>query len=210
VPADDLLAWHLARHAAGEQVVGGAIAFGRRPYLQLADNVSAFHDRLPNRAGGPQTFLFSANLSVRRAAAEHVGPMLPRHNRAEDLEWSARLRELGYSLYFEPRAIVYHDPARYSPAQVWRHWSNDAPPTLAVRLKYAALLRTPRLASRRWAYLWGAPLVAAWATARVFAFRPTLAAYWHTLPVVYLTKLAWCWGAFRHFPGPGENACCQP
>jgi hypothetical protein len=59
------------------------------------------------------------------------------------------------------------------------------------------------MAKYRSVFLWGAPLVAAWATARNFGHPEMLRRYWHTLPMVYLTKLAWCWGAFRDFPGKG-------
>src|SRR5262249_52926427 len=102
--------------------------------------------------------------------------------------------------YFEPRAMIFHNPLRHTIAAVWRHWVNDAHDTLRIRLRYPTLLATPRLARYRWSFLWCAPLVAAWATAHTFGHRRALSLYWHTLPLVYLTKLAWCWGAFRHFP----------
>jgi hypothetical protein len=75
---------------------------------------------------------------------------------------------------------------------------------LSVRLRYACLLRTPRLARHRSIFLWGAPFVAAWATARSFDHSKILRQCWHTLPLVYLTKLGWCWGAFRNFPAHWE------
>ena len=200
VPAADWLAQHLHRHAQGEQIVGGAVTFGTRNYLQLADNVSAYHDLLPFTWAGERLYLSAANLSVRRDVVAHVGAMREDMRRAEDLDWSARLRSLGYRLYFEPRAVVWHDPPRRTWRSVWRHWTGDAHDTLRVRLHYADLLRTPSLARQRWPLLWAAPLVAAWATARTFNHPQTVARYWHTLPLVYLTKLAWCWGGFKRFP----------
>lgn len=200
LPEPGWLEAHLHRHRAGEQVVGGAVRLPAAGYLQLADNVSAFHDLLPHTPEGPRTYLAAANLSVQRDVIRQAGPMLAHKNRAEDLEWSARLRKLGYRLYFEPRAVILHDPPRHTWSSVWQHWWLDAPDTLQVRLKYSDLLSTPRLASYRASYLWGAPLVAAWATLRTFTNRLTLQRYGHTLPLVYLTKLAWCWSAYRHFP----------
>jgi GT2 family glycosyltransferase len=200
LPADDLLARHLARHAADEQVVGGAVSFADRPYLQLADNLSAFHDLLPSTPAGPRPYLCTANLSVRREAAERCGPMEPGRSRAEDLDWTQRLRMLGYRLYFDPTAIIDHRPARTALPAVWRHWVDDAPFTLAVRRRHAALLETPALASYRWPFLWLAPLIAAWATSRTYAHPYARKRYWHILPLVYLTKLAWCWGAFSRYP----------
>jgi len=200
LPASDWLQCHLQRHNQGEQVVGGAVIFDASPYLQLCDNLSAYHDLLPFMPEGPRTYLSAANLSIRRTVVEHVGGMAEHLRRAEDLDWSARLRALGYQLYFDPRALVFHKPLRRTIGAVWRHWTDDAHDTLQVRLRYTRLLQTPRLARHRGMFLWGAPLVALWATARTFAHPRIVVQYWHTLPLVYLTKLAWCWGAFRHFP----------
>jgi GT2 family glycosyltransferase len=205
VPAPDWLTRHLHLHEQGESVVGGAVTFAADNYLQLADNVSAFHDLLPFTPEGPRPYLSTSNLSVRRTVVERVGRMEARLTRAEDLEWSARMRASGYRLYFEPRAVVHHDPPRRTMSTVWRHWTTDAHDTLDVRLRYARLLQTPRLAKHRWAFLWAWPAIALWATARTFSHPRTLRQYWHTLPLVYLTKLAWCWGAFAHFPVEWEK-----
>jgi glycosyltransferase involved in cell wall biosynthesis len=199
IAAPDWAERHLVRHQSGEQVVGGAVTFARRPYLTLADNLSAFHDLLPFTAAGPRPYLATANLSVRRAAVERVGLMDESLDRAHDLAWTVRLRSLGYTLMFEPRAVVTHEPPRHAWRAVMAHWTGDARDTLRVRLRYRHLLNTPRLSAYRSAFLWGAPAIAAWATVRTFSHRGTWS-YLHTLPIVYLTKLAWCWAAFRDYP----------
>ncbi|MBN1147209.1 MAG: glycosyltransferase [Anaerolineales bacterium] len=200
IPRRDWLERHLSRQAAGEQVVGGSVELASRNYLQLADNLSAFHFMMPYTRPGYRPYLCSANLSVQRSVVAQVGEMAPHKNRADDLEWTTRFRMYGYRLYFEPQAVALHDPQRCSLAAVCRHWLVDAPETLRVRLRYADLLGTPRLARRRAMYLWGAPVTAAWATGRAFSHWQTIRSYGHTLPLVYLTKLLWCWSAYRHFP----------
>ena len=204
LPALDWIERHLHQHRQGNQVVGGAVTFGSRNYFQLADNVSAFHDLLSFTSERLRPYLATANLSVHRAVVEKAGKMEAHLKRAHDLEWTVRFRALGYTLYFEPRAVVFHDPPRCTFSTVWRHWMDDAHDTLSVRLRYPRLLRTPRLARYRWPFLWGAPLVAAWATARIFRHPRIASQYGHTLPLVYLTKLAWCWGAFKNFPANRE------
>jgi glycosyltransferase involved in cell wall biosynthesis len=199
VPSPDWIERHLSQHARGEMVVGGAVVFKTYNYCQVADNVSAFHDLLPWMPAGLRPYLAAANLSIDRSVVEHAGMMEPHQNRADDLEWTVRLRSLGYRLHFEPQAVVSHDPQRRDFASVWRHWSRDAENTLRVRLKYAGLLNTPSLAQYRASYLWGAPFVAAWATWRTFSNGRTLRLYGYTLPLVYITKLAWCWGALLSF-----------
>ncbi len=200
IPALDWAACHLAQHAQGQVIVGGAVHFGNENLLQLADNVSAFHDLLPFTACGARPYLCTANLSVQRSVVDRVGLMPPGRSRAEDLEWTARFRQNGYTLFFEPRALVYHNPARRTWLSVYRHWTEDAPFTLDVRLRYRKALATPFLAQFRSLYCWGAPLIALWATARVFSHSQTRRRYAHLFPLIYLTKLAWCWGAFKNFP----------
>jgi len=200
IPRRDWLEQHLSRQAAGEQVVGGSVDLAGRNYLQLADNLSAFHFMTPYTQPGYRPYLCSANLSVHRSVVARAGEMIPHKNRADDLEWTTRFRIYGFKLYFDPQAVALHDPQRCSWAAVCQHWLVDGPETLRVRLRYADLLGTPRLARYRAMYLWGAPLTAAWATARVFSNWQSLSRYGHTLPLVYLTKLLWCWSAYRRFP----------
>jgi len=200
LPQPNWLAGHLTRHKMGEQIVGGAITFTRDHYLQLADNVSAFHDLLPFTNPGQRSYLATANLSVDRKVVENVGLMEKNKNRADDLEWTARFRSKGYKLFFDPAIIVNHDPLRYSLPEIWRHWTVDAPHTIRIRLRYKELLNTPPIARFRSLYLWGSPLIAAWATARSFSSLQTWFLFGHTLPVVFITKLAWCWSAYQHFP----------
>ncbi len=200
IPNPKWLECHLNRHQQGEMVVGGAVDFCKQNYAQLADNVSAFHDLLIWSPSGYRPYLATANLSVSRSVATRAGLMEPHQNRAEDLEWTVRFRKLGYRLFFDPGAVVVHDPRRLNILSVWRHWTGDAENTIRVRLKYANLLNTPALAKYRLVYFWGSPLVAAWATRRTFSHKRTFIEFGYTLPLVYLTKIAWCWGAFKHFP----------
>ena len=200
IPQPDWIERHLAHQLGGEKVVGGSVRLGNRNYLQLADNISAFHFMTSYTKAGYRPYLCTSNLSVHRSVVEKAGEMEAHKNRADDLEWTARFRLYGYRLYFDPETVVYHDPRRCSFKAVWQHWWEDAPDTLRVRLMYADLLKTPRLASKRGVFLWGSPIVAAWAAAKAFSNRRNLQEYGHTIPVVYLTKLAWCWSAYINFP----------
>jgi hypothetical protein len=199
IPCPGWVDQHLQYHVAGHQIVGGAVSFGKENYFQLSDNISAFHDLLPYTPAGFRDYLCAANLSVERSVIDIVG-LLPGHrNRAEDLEWTVRMRKTNFSLYFASDILVTHDPPRKSLKSVWDHWVMDAPDTLTVRLKYGELLNTPKFAKYQLMYSLGAPFVAVWATIRSFRHPQTIKQYWHTLPLVFLTKIAWCWGAFSNF-----------
>ena len=200
IPEANWLEVHLERQASGKCVVGGSVTFPPGNYIQLADNISAFHFMMEYSPPGYRNYLCTANLSVHHSVITDCGILLPDMSRAEDLEWTARFRRYGYQLYFEPGARVVHNPDRRTIKSFWRHWWDDAPNTLTVRLSYSDVLNTPRLANQRSMYLWGSPTIAAWATLRAFSRLKTIALYVHTLPLVYLSKLIWCWSAFKRFP----------
>lgn len=206
IPDPNWLETLLSCHRAGEKVVGGSIYFDRRPYLQCADNISAFHDLLPDTSAGPRPYLATANLSVDKSIPENVGMLPIERDRAHDLAWTAEMRRQGYHLTFEPRARVRHVPPRYSWQDIWSHWTQDAPDTLTVRLQYSRELQTPALARRRWPFLWLCLFIAAWSTIKTFRKTRTFLNFGHTLPVVYLTKLAWCLSAYQNHP---ERQICR-
>ncbi len=196
IPRPDWLAAHRARHAAGEQVVGGAVALAGANYWAQSDNVSMFHEFVPGLPAGARFLLPTLNLSVRRQVFESVGGMDESFPgaAAEDADWTIRIRRAGYRLWFDPAAVVAHSPARTAWADVVRHWRNLGHNAVRVRLRYADEFGTPAGARRAawWRLL--SPLIAARVTAGVYAKRP-LRRHWPSLPVVYATKLLYCLGA---------------
>jgi hypothetical protein len=65
-----------------------------------------------------------------------------------------------------------------------------------VRLRYADEFGTPGGARHAWWWRLFSPVIAAGVTAGVYAKRP-LRRYWSSLPVVYATKVIYCFGAAR-------------
>jgi hypothetical protein len=79
---------------------------------------------------------------------------------------------------------------------VARHWRNLGHNAVRVRLRYADEFGTPAGARHAWWWRWLSPVIAAGVTAGVYAKRP-LRRYWSSLPVVYATKVIYCFGAAR-------------
>lgn len=196
IPRPDWLQRHVERHEAGEQVVGGAVELHGRNYWAQSDNVSMFHEFVPGLPPGARMLLPTLNLSVRREVVERVGMMDESFPgaAAEDADWTIRMRLAGFRLFFDPAALVAHDPARTAWSDVVRHWRNLGHNALRVRLRYAQEFGTPGFATsaRSWRLL--SPLIAASVTAKVYAKRP-LWPHWPSLPVVYATKVLYCLGA---------------
>lgn len=196
IPRPDWLARHRARHAAGETVVGGAVELSGSNYWAQSDNVSMFHEFVPQLPPGPRLLLPTLNLSLRREVFAAVGGLDESFPgaAAEDADWTIRIRRAGHRLWFDPTAVVAHAPARTTRRDVARHWRNLGHNAVRVRLRYADEFGTPRGARRAawWRLL--APLIAARVTAGVYAKR-SLRAHWPNLPVVYATKILYCLGA---------------
>jgi glycosyltransferase involved in cell wall biosynthesis len=112
MPAAGWLARLLAAHEAGRQVVGGSLDLP--PHLPVSARCDYYcgwyHVHSARRAGVVPNHP-PGNLSVRRQLfADSVGfteqhPIAYAH---EELAWQAEVQRLGVEIFFEPKAIVYH------------------------------------------------------------------------------------------------------
>lgn len=179
--------------ALGHLVVGGGVAFGRGAYWARVHNVSMLHEFHVSCAPGFRTFLPSLNLLVHRSVISKVGPMDEGLRRAQDLEWTLRMRRAGVTLWFEPNATVIHYPERHL-GSLWRDYYETGQISSRVRAKYAmnSLPRWIALPIVGHAF---APLLALGLTARIYTHDIAMLRYLLVAPGVWLTKLAWCIGA---------------
>lgn len=204
-------------YGEGNPVVGGPIWFDRdvaphpnppsqrgreldkrmRDYWVLCDNVAHFHDLLPDIGRGPNRhfMLATANMLIEKAILEKVGLFDENFPRGQDFELSMKIHQAGYSLFFEPDARIIHRPVRDSLRAVLKHSAGWARHSIRIRTKYRDALRTPSILFNPFLLCFLSPLIAAAVTAKVFLKHPCVRRYWHTAPVVFLTKLIWCWAA---------------
>ncbi len=200
--AADWLRWLLEARQAGHPIVGGGVQFPPRPYAQLCYNVTMFHDTLVSAPPGERPILGTLNLLVAGEVVAKVGLMDERLRRGQDTEWTLRMRRCGYRLYFEPRAAVTHLPPVKTVGQVLRLWRLSGQFNGWIRAQYNDIMAPPPFWGRPWLLRLSAPLIALAVTSRIFGRHPELWRYLHTAPVVYATKIAWCWGASQgQLPG---------
>jgi GT2 family glycosyltransferase len=196
IPQPGWLAAHLAAHAAGYLIVGGSILAQGENYWALSYNLSMFHEYLSGRPDEPRSLLPTLNLSVARRVIDKVGLLNEALPRSQDMEWTTRMKAAGFQPYFWPTAVVDHQHNRLTRQQVWQDCLRSGRYARQVRLEYGRTLQTPYLLRFRRTLRLLAPLVAGVVTMQVVRQQPTLfRRHWTTLPAVYLTKLAWCWGA---------------
>lgn len=216
-------------------VVGGGVIFQRGNYWSTCDHVSWFNQFLASAPRGERLHLPTLNLAVRRGVVEVAGPIDEAYPVAagEDTEWTMRMRAHGFALHFEPEATVTHIAQRTSFAALWRHGYNygryspkvgypaghaardDAAASMAsddtaaqnraMGNGVAAEGRLPRGLRHPWRLRVAAPVLAGLATGRAWA-RAGSAGGWQTVPGVWLSKLAWCFGAAQALQQDGLRA----
>ncbi len=177
-------------HAAGWEVVSGAVELRPGPYWQAAYNLSMLHEYSTDCPPGERFCLPTMNLSLTSAVAVAVGPVREDLCRLYDLEWTLRMRLAGCRLYFEPAARVWHSPCGVGPGMLWRTWLAGGTCSQAVRRAHPDLLPSSRLLDRPGWLVALAPILASWASLRIVAAQPGQVERWRLLPAVWLSKLA--------------------
>lgn len=192
---------HLAAHEMGHDVVGGGVAPAGSGYWSLTYNLSLFNEFYATAPAGRRAYFPTLNLSVKRPAIEAAGLLNEALPRGQDIEWTVRMAKSGCSLYFAPAATVVHAHGRTTLGDVWQDCARSGHYMRQVRLHNPDRLRAPFWLRYRWLVLLLSPLIAAAVVLRLVARRPaTMLRNWYTLPAIYLTKIAWCWGASRATP----------
>lgn len=198
IPQPGWLRAHAAAHAAGHAVVGGGVLPAGSDYWHLTYNLTMFHEVFNDAPARARPFLPTLNLSVDRAVVDTVGGLDVTLPYSHDLDWTTRMGAAGFTPWFCPEAAVEHVHGRHTLRQVWDDCAVNGQYARQVRIRHAAALKTPFVFRYPWLTRLLSPLIALWVTLRIIAKRPsTMLRHVVTWPAVYLTKIAWCWGAAR-------------
>lgn len=198
LPNPTWLSAHLDAHNVGHKVVSGSVLPCGSSYWHLVYNLTLFHEFLRFNPAGPRDFLATLNLSVRRQIFDQVGGMNENINRVEDVDWTTRMKRAGIQPYFWPEAAIYHAHSRTTSQSIWQDCALSGYHMRQLRIKHSDLLMAPRILHYPHLVWWLSPLIALWATTRILWKRPfILRCFMHTIPGIYWTKIAWCWGASR-------------
>lgn len=178
-----------------EPIVAGAVASPVSNYIRLCHNIAEFHRFMPGLKGGPVQFIAGANMGIRRSVIEELAGFQNCAMLAPDMEMVLRAQSKGHSIFFEPNAIVTHNPDRTTLASVFRYASKHASETVVYRNQYRSLLRTPFVIRLSALTVLASPLIALKVTLGIYLKNTSLMRFFRTIPLVYLLKVAWCWGA---------------
>ncbi len=201
IAAPDMVAHLYARHTQGCEIVSGGVALEPAPYWIQCDNFIVFAATLCEAEAGARDYLPSLSLSIRREVFLAAGGFDEEFPGAagEDTDLSFCLRQRGYTLWFEPRAAVYHRPARGSARGVWDHLRRFGQVHVRFWRRYPALTGSSGRRIRWLHRLWGvllalSPLLALRDVVGLYGSMAMLRRWWHLLPGVVWARMAWYWG----------------
>jgi len=178
-----------------EAIVSGGIVSPVSNYLKLCHNIAQFYAYMPGQKEGPVEFFCGCNMGFRRSVLEELKGFQA-GSICEDTEIIIRARIKGYRAHFVPDAFVIHDPpGRTTLTEILKYSSLHASSTILLRNQYSRLLNTPFILRSPFLILLFAPLIALKVTAGIYLNNSYLRKFFYTAPMVYILKLAWCWGA---------------
>ncbi len=172
---------------------------------------------MPGRKARITEVIAGANMAFRRSVITELNGFQRNRKYAEEWEIMLRARSKGYRAIFVPGAVVTHDHDRITLTGIVYYSASHAAESILLRNRYRSLLNTPYLFRSPVFLMTAAPLLALEATVRIYLRDNNLAKLFWTIPAIYATKVAWCWGAalglWKHkqrtkkdrFPGQGPG-----
>ena len=199
VPRIDWLKVIVSRFADTDiSILGGSVEISSNNIWTLTDNLSLFHEYLNIHPPGNRSLLASLNLAIRRSVFDLVSGFDDTRIASEDSDISIRLRQAGYNLFFEPQAAVHHTPPRSTLKSMLKHHYHQGKYSIKVDSRYENIGAFPRFLRTPWVLILLSPLLAAGATLRIYRSREIIRAYFLLTPLIFISKIAWCFGATRH------------
>lgn len=198
LPEPTWLQEHLHAQVQGHTVVGGGVAPTGSNYWSLSYNLTLFHEFLSTNLPEEKQYLPTLNLSVQKKVVDIVGLLDEKLARGQDIEWTTRMKKAGFTPYFEPKAKITHQHTRTHFTAVWQDCARSGHHMRQVRMQYPELFTGSLLLHNRFVIFILSPLIAATITVKIVTNHLQLfKKQWTTLPAIYLTKIAWCWGAIQ-------------
>jgi len=200
IAAHDFLQKHLnANDDKPSRLVGGAVSVDfDQNYWILSDNIATFHETLSHTDPGPRDIMPSLNLSLSKMLWDQIGGFdttFPKPA-GEDADFSYRARQLGAQLFFTPDAKIEHHHKRGSLKLLLQHAYNFGKYSIKINPKFASETKMPKIIiSNNWIFIFFSPILALSVIIKILFAEKLPAKYWHTLPAIFIAKIAWCFGA---------------
>ncbi len=195
----NFISGHVNAHKVfNNAIVGGAVNFPIKPYLQLCDNISTFHEYMPHMPAGKKRMVPTVNLSIMRDKFVALSGFND-DPAGEDTAFSQKAFVNGVDIKFTPHIEVTHLPERKSIHGLFTHAYKLGNYTkLFDNFCSKYLNQNPGPMYKYWIVLF-APIIAFLIIVKISILEHLPLKYWHALPFVYLLKCAWCLGASSRY-----------
>ncbi len=177
-------------------IAAGAMVSPRSNYFKLCHNIAQFYPFMPGQKAQKLDFIAGANMGIQAGTVDEIG-VFNTGTTIPDMEYILRARQRGFTITYAPEAVITHDPQRVTLGSVLAYAAAHAAETILLRHRFRELLRTPPVLFSPVLILLAAPVIAFKTTAGIYLGNRKLLRFFHAIPLVYLIKLAWCWGAAR-------------
>jgi GT2 family glycosyltransferase len=189
----------------GWKVVGGGVKTPEKPFWLLVYNLSMFHGGLATQKRKECAFLPTLNLAVDREVIERVGLMDESLIRGQDVDWTARMTLAGYSLLFQPVAVIKHLPPRQDLQTLRKFFYKSGYFMIGVRHRYPEIFHMPGIFKKSFVFTIFAPGIAILTTIKIFLKTKEVRQHLKVIPYIYLQKLSWCYGAAKRLKEIKDN-----
>lgn len=179
-------------------IVGGAMPLPETGYWSQCDAVASAYEHLTFQPAGLRRQLPSLNFSAYRdilLAIRGFDETFPKPA-GEDSYLSARLRQVGYSLYFTPHAIVEHIGWRKSSLTVLSHAYLFGKYSIWLNEDVRPVTKPPLFFTHWFLMCLVFPFLAFWITIR-YLRHSAMWSYWFLLPSLYCIQIAWGFGVIQ-------------
>jgi len=177
------------------KVIGGGVKTPEEPFWLLVYNLSMFHETLSTEQRKETKFLPTLNLAVHREVVKEVGLLDETLMRGQDVDWTIRMMQAGFSLLFKPSATVEHMPARKDLKALRQYNKKSGYYMIQVRYKYPEIFHMLWILKKPIVYKLLGPVIAALTTLKILIQTKEVRQHIKILPYIYLQKLSWCHGA---------------
>jgi GT2 family glycosyltransferase len=195
VPAPDWVEM-MSQSLTVSPVVAGQILSDDHPYLNLARNITDFHPVLFRENPCYLTSIAGANMGFQRKVFTDVGLFQP-NCPTPDTEFLLRSLSAGYRVKFSPECKITHFQVHKTLYQSCKYEASRSSSTIKLRKQYKLLLRTPFVLESPFLLLFLSPFISFFKVCQIYGSNFRLIKYLHTIPVVFLLKMAWCFGAAK-------------
>lgn len=175
--------------------VTGGIISRTDNYLTLANNMVHFNRAMAFRKQRKFGFAVGANMGFLRSVVDESSGFNEEIPTCEDMEFGLRIQESGHALYFDPASAVIHDPPIQTFSQILKYSFAHAKVSIQLRNRYSTVLKTPAVLRYPITLLLASPLIAIKSTFDSIRGCPATFRYLSTIPVIFLSRIAWCLGA---------------